>query len=206
MSASISIWLKDVLPRTPGVVRSVVKREFQLTAREFYRDSTAWRDVIESVFWADNVYQFTVPTPYDYAEVMQVTEVEVNGQPLTMKSERPRGDRPDGTPTIWYPTGPDTMEIWPTPEMYEDTVRVRAILLPTEDAIVLPNVARIRHYEGLLDGVLGRLYSHPAKPYSNPTLGQYHLNRFRNAIAVAKGEQIQGGAAGQNWQYPRFGK
>lgn len=206
MTAPISLWLKDVLPMTPGAVRTVVKREFQLCAREFYRDSTAWREVIESVYWADGLYQFTVPTPHSYAEVMQVVEVEVNGQALRMSSERPRGNRPDGTPTTWFSTGPDSIEIWPTPEMYEDTVRVRAMLLPTEDTTVLPDVAKTRHYEGLRDGLLGRLYGHPAKPYSNPTLAQYHLSRYRNAIATAKGEFIQGGNAGQNWQYPRFGK
>lgn len=206
MTASISIWLKDVLPRTPGVVRAVARREFNLAAREFYRDSGAWRDVVESVYWDDGTYQFTVPTPYAYGEVNQIVEVEVNGQPLTPKSERPRGDRGDGTPTLWFPTGPDTMEVWPTPEMYEDTLRVRVALIPTVDATEFPNISLAKHYEGLLDGVLGRLYAHPAKPYSNPSLGEYHLRRFRNAIGVAAAEFKQGGFAGQNWTYPRYGK
>ena len=206
MTASISVWLKDVLPRTPGVVRSVARREFNLAAREFYKDSGAWREVIESVYWDDGTYQFTVPAPYAYAEVNQIVQVEVNGSALTAKSERPVGDRQDGTPTLWFPTGPDTMEVWPTPEMYEDTLRVRVALIPTVDATEFPNVSLAKHYEALLDGVLGRLYAHPAKPYSNPTLGEYHLRRFRNAIGVAAAEFKQGGFAGQNWTYPRYGK
>ena len=206
MSASISIWLKDLLPRTPGIVRAVAKREFINTAREFYRTSTAWREVVENVFFADDVYAYTVVPQNPESEVIQVTSVEVNGRPLAPKSERPLGERGDGTPTLWFPTGLDTIEIWPTPEQYDDEVRVRAILIPTDDAVTLPDVAYAKHYEALLDGTLGRLYGHPAKPYSNPALAEYHLRRFRNAIGAAKGEQIQGGFAGQNWQFPRYGK
>jgi hypothetical protein len=206
MSASISVWLKDILPRTPGIERKVAARELILTAREFYKQSTAWRDISESVYWDSGDFTYTVPPPDDTCEVLQILSVEVNGVPLTAKVERPLGDRGSGTPTIWYPTGANTVEVWPTPEMYEDTLRVRTILIPVVTAIVLPDIAASKHYEGILDGVLGRLYAHPSKAYSNPTLGTYHLNRFRAAIAEAKGEVTQGGFAGQNWQYPRFGK
>lgn len=206
MSVSISVWLKDILPRTPGIVRAVAKREFINTAREFYRQSGAWREVVESTFFADNDYQYTVLPEAVEGEIIQITSVEVNGIPLTRVTERPLGDRPDGTPTTWFPTGLNTVEIWPTPEQYDDEVRIRAILIPTDTAVTLPDAAYAKHYEALLDGVLGRLYGHPAKPYSNPALAEYHLRRFRNAIGEAAGEQKQGGFAGQNWQYPRFGK
>lgn len=206
MTAATALWLKDIIPRTPGIVRQVAKRELILTAREFYRDSYAWREVVESVYWDDGLFEFVVPTPYIYAEVIQVTQVEVNGQPLTPKVERPLGDRQNGTPTSWFPTGPDTIEIWPTPEMYEDTLRIRVVLIPDVEATDLPDLAAAKHYEALLDGVLGRIYAHPAKPYSNPQLGEYHLRRFRSAIGAAAGEFKQGGFAGQNWTFPRFGK
>jgi len=206
MSVSISVWLKDILPRTPGIVRAVAKRELINTAREFYRQSGAWREVCESVFFADGDYQYTVVPESADSEVIQVTSVEVNGIPLTALTERPLGDRDDGTPTIWYPTGLATIEIWPTPEQYDDEVRVRAILIPADTSTTLPDSAYAKYYEAMLDGVLGRLYGHPAKPYSNPTLAEYHLRRFRNAIGEATGEQKQGGFAGQNWQFPRFGK
>lgn len=206
MSASISVWLRDILPRTPGAVRGVAKREFINTAREFYRQSGAWREVIESTFFADDTYQYTVLPEATNGEVIQILSVEVNGQLLTAKSERPLGDRGDGTPLYWFPTGPNTVEIWPTPELYDDEVRIRAILIPTDTADTLPDFSYSKHYDALLDGVLGRLYGHPAKPYSNPVLAEYHLRRFRDAIATAAAEQKQGGFAGQNWQFPRFGK
>ncbi len=206
MSVSVSVWLKDLLPRTPGVVRSVARRELNLAAREFYRDSDSWREVVEATYFDTGDYEYVVLSSQPEAEVVRVLSVEVNGSLLNAKAERPLGDRGDGTPHSWFATGPSSIEIWPTPEMYDDEVRIRVGLIPTVDAANLPDIAQTRHYDAILDGVLGRLYSHPAKPYSNPTLGEYHLRRFRAAIGSAKGETIQGGFAGQNWVYPRFGK
>lgn len=206
MSVSISVWLKDLLPRTPGIVRSVARRELILAAREFYRDSDSWSEIVESTFFADDDFSYEVLSSQVDAEIVRVMAVEVNGTFLQPKVERPIGDREDGTPHSWYPTGPSSVDIWPTPEAYDDTVRIRVKLIPTNEATVLPDIAQTRHYDAILDGVLGRLYAHPAKPYSNPTLAEYHLRRFRAAIGVAKGEAIQGGFAGQAWVYPRFGK
>lgn len=206
MSVSISVWLKDILPRTPGVVRAVARRELINTAREFYRQSGAWREVLENTYFDDGDYQYTVVPSNPESEMIQVTSVEVNGSPLTATTERPVGDRQDGTPTLWFPTGLASIEIWPTPEQYDDDVRVRVILIPTESATTFPDAAYAKYYEALLDGVLGKLYGHPAKPYSNPAFAEYHLRRFRNAISEAAAEQKGGGFAGQNWQFPKFGK
>jgi hypothetical protein len=206
MSVSISVWLKDILPRTPGIVRSVAKRELINAAREFYRQTGAWREVVENTYFDSGDYQYTVIPYAPSSEVIQVMSVEVNGSLLDAKAERPVGDRASGTPTLWFPTGLNTVEIWPTPELYDDDVRIRVVLIPTEDAVTLPSSAYAKYYEALLDGVLGRLYGHPAKPYSNPAFAEYHLRRFRNAIGEAVAEQKGGGFAGQNWQYPRFGK
>lgn len=203
MTTSISVWLKDILPRTPGVVRAVAKRELLLAAREFYRVSTAWREVLDNYEFISDVYGYTVTTSNTDAEVFRIMAVEVDGLPLTGRTERPAGTRRTGGPTDWYATGTDTFDIWPTPEQYVDDVVVRVALIPTESATTLPFA---EHYEPILDGVLGRLYSHPAKAYTNPELATYHMRRFRDGIAWARGEQTQGGKAGQNWYFPPFAK
>lgn len=208
MSVALTNWLKDLLPHTPGIVRSVARREVIKAAREFFRDSTAWREVVQSAYFADGAYALTAVPQSTDSEVLTILSVEANGVPLTLKAERPTGDRPDGTPTCWYPVPGtvDGFEVWPTPDQYDDEILVRVVLIPTDAATSLPDVAARRHFDGILDGALGRVYGHPAKPYSNPTLAEYHLRRFRNAISKAKGEVQQGAAAGQNWVYPKYGK
>lgn len=43
-----------------------------------------------------------------------------------------------------------------------------------------------------LDGVLGRLYAMPAKPWAAPVQAQYHSKRFRNKMAFRKQEANRG--------------
>jgi hypothetical protein len=205
---SQSIWLKDILPRTPGIVRSVAKREFTLACREFYRRSAVWRDTIDNVFWVPETYAYSAESPDSAAEISQILAVEVNGLPLNAVVSRPAAIRSTGTPLVWYPSShdPHDFEIWPTADQYDDTVVVRAALIPLVGSTSLPHMASVRHYDALLDGVLGRLYAHPAKAYSNPTLAEYHLKRFNAAISAAAAEAKQGSFVGQNWTYPRFAK
>lgn len=207
MSEPIATWLQDILPRTPGVVRAVAKREFVLAAREFYRQSASWRETLAAVDVTAGDPTYTA-TPTDAtSEVLQIVAVEYDGLPLDPKVDRPLGDVPTGTPTMWYPTGRSTFVLWPTPETTKlATLIVRVLLQPKDDTTTLPDMAYQLHYDALLDGVLGRLYAHPAKPYSNLTGAQYHLGRFRNAIAAAAGAAKQGNINGQNWTFPPYGK
>jgi hypothetical protein len=45
-----------------------------------------------------------------------------------------------------------------------------------------------KYFNGLIEGVLGRLQSQPAKPYTNERMSIYHLRRFRAAVALARVE------------------
>lgn len=200
-------WLKDLLPYTPSIVRSVAKRELIKAAREFYRDSTAWQEVTDDYDFSANEWVYdVVPQSRANSEVIQILSVEVGGTALDGKAQRPVGVRGKGTPTAWYPVSSVEFEVWPTPDTNVSNVTVRTILIPTNTATQFPDVAASKHYDALMDGALGRIYAHPAKPYSDPQRAEYHLRRFRSAIATAKGEAIQGGFAGQNWAYPRYGK
>lgn len=205
MSESIATWLKDFLPRTPGAVRAVAKRELINAAREFFRESAAWIYVVDDVDFAAGTYTYTLTPPDANSEILQIYSVESNGLPLTFKVERPAGERETGTPRFWY-ADKAVLTLWPTPVEADTQVVIRSILIPTASTTVLPDVAASKYYEGILDGALARMYGHPAKPYSNPAYATYHLNRFRNAIGVAAGERKTGGASGQNWQFPAFGK
>ena len=57
----------------------------------------------------------------------------------------------------------------------------------------------------LLDGLVGRMMSQPAKPYTNPALGLNHLRKFRNAISFAGTESVRRNVANsQAWRFPPF--
>jgi hypothetical protein len=60
------------------------------------------------------------------------------------------------------------------------------------------------HGRGILSGVLGGMMLQPGQSYSNPTLAQYHLTKFRDAIAHARVAAMRMNTVGaQAWAYPQ---
>ena len=204
----VDAWLKDLLVHTPGANRKVVKREFLLAAREFYEQSTAWRVVVGPRDMRANKRRYLL-SPYDaYANIIQVMAVECEGLSLHKSYRRPAGAEITASrPSHYYLDDPDHVRLWPTPtETVADALTFYVALTPKITVRHLPRIAFSLHYDALLDGALGRLYAHPAKPYSNPTLAQYRLRRFRNAIGVYAARAKMGNANAPAWVFPRFGR
>ena len=58
--------------------------------------------------------------------------------------------------------------------------------------------------DDVLSGLLGRMMSQPAKPYTNMQLSVYHMRRFRDGIARAKVEAMhQNVYRAQSWRFPQ---
>lgn len=208
MSQPIATWLKALLPRTPGASRPVVLDEFRAAAREFFTRSFAWREVIgpfDSVA-AQTTYSLTSADPL--ADVAAVLQVDYNGRPLNPAPSRPPlvNDSAD-IPTAWYGAGLGAFSLSPVPSTGGTDMLVAYVALTLKPAATdVPDYVYTHFYDALFDGTLGRLYAHPAKPYSNTTGAQYHLGRFRAAIAEGAGMAKEGLINAQNWRYPRFGK
>lgn len=204
----IETWLRDLLPRTPGINRKVMKREFILAAREFFERSLAWRVVIGPKDMRADKKRY-IMSPYDaYADIVRVLSVELNTFPLAAATRRPtKPDFSAPSPRLYWLETPDTIRLHPIPNVtQEDALMFSVALTPKQTVSHLPRIAQTHFYDALLDGALGRVYSHPAKPYSNPTLGQYHLQRFRAAIGSFAGLAKAGFTSNAEWRYPRFGK
>lgn len=205
---AIDVWLKDLLPRTPGASRAVVTREFRLAAREFFAQSYAWNELTDPVDVVAGQADYTpVPTDVVNSELLGALSVEVNNFPLTPVARRPLGTTTGQTPSMWYSPEPGAVSLYPTPDTaIVGGLRFYIALLPTLAATELPDWMFKRYYDALFDGTLGRLYTHPAKAYSNLIGAEYHLRRFRTAIQQASGAAKQGHNNSQNWRFPRFGK
>lgn len=60
-------------------------------------------------------------------------------------------------------------------------------------------------HETWVDGTLGRLMSQISKPYSNPVMAKYHMQRFRKFLGRAKQTAARGYVYDKPvWQFPRF--
>jgi hypothetical protein len=75
----------------------------------------------------------------------------------------------------------------------------------TRDGIpVFPAWILSKYGNDFLDGLMGRMMSQIAKPYSNTAMGTYHTKKFNNAMSQAKVEALhQNVYRGQSWRFPQ---
>jgi len=67
-----------------------------------------------------------------------------------------------------------------------------------------PDWVIAKYSNGLLDGILGRMMSQIAKPYSSGQVAMMHLKRFRSAMSSARVETTRQNLHGaQTWMYPQ---
>ncbi len=204
----LQVWLKDILPYTPGLIRKIATRELVLAAREFFEKSFAWRAVLGPRQIKANKKRYSL-SPYDaYTDIVGVLGVEVQGTPINPLARKP-GDttRTSNRPYGYWLESPDTVILYPIPTAtLDNALTLEVALTPKQSVTHLPRIAQTHFYEALLSGVLNRVYAHPSKPYSNPILADYHGKKFRNAIAYYAGRAKNGFAGGGTWCYPKFGK
>lgn len=90
-------------------------------------------------------------------------------------------------------------------ETYCATV-VTNVSMPTDrNAIpLIPDWVLPVWHIGILDGLLGKMMTQTQKSYSNDKTGQYHLKRFRDAIARARVSKLRANTVGsQAWSFPQ---
>jgi hypothetical protein len=59
------------------------------------------------------------------------------------------------------------------------------------------------YYDVILDGVLARMMSQTAKPYTNPQMASYHQKKYMPGKAQARHQSNQQNIyGGQRWTYP----
>lgn len=205
MPEALDTWLKDALPLVPGAVPSVAARQLALAAREFFERSWAWRDRVEDLD-AQAGATTHVLSPFDaVADVIGVLTVAFQGCPLAPLPSRPHRSSTSNLPYAYSTTvAPDVIRLYPELEvLVEDALTIEVALTPIVGATTLPDIARTKFYDAILDGFLARMLMHPNKPYSSAPLAGLHRKRFLAQMARFRGEARRGFLQSQNWAYPR---
>lgn len=170
---------------TPGVLLPVVKMATWNTIEEFYIRST-WRR--ELVWWT--MPPGTVCIDFNPFDGDWLVEWILDWQGLTYG----RVKRPAILMDMQCPPQEGDRRGW-----------ALLCLKPVSlDSALEPDLLST-WFETLLDGVLGRLYSQPAKPYSNQQLGLNHLKLYRAGVQRARAEAQLGYTSGPGrWRFPLF--
>lgn len=185
--------------RLPGALDAAMKFELFSVLDEFFRATNVWKeDITFSVTPTTDTYQEN-PTAYTYS-IVPLEDGTINRLEVVFDSggsPRPATMSIPGEIILSSsPNEPDTF-----------TARVyKSVKDPvTRDGYpVLPAWIMVKYGVDILDGLLGRMMSQIAKPYSNPPIAAVHLRKFKQAMNQAKAEAMHGNVyRGQRWLFPQ---
>lgn len=189
--ADVERLMNDIRTRLPGAIDDAIKREYFVTMREFFDTANIWTEEVEFDTESGE-------TEYE------VTQTE-NSQIIRLERVLDQNDRP--VAAVMDEPGTITLGFEPTSEETFIATLILNVDDPTDrdDFPQFPSWILKKYMEGIMDGILGRMMSQPAKPYANERLAIYHMRRFRVAMVKAKTEWRHGQLFGaQRWQFPRF--
>lgn len=189
--ANISRLMTNLRVRLPGAIDDAIKLEVFLALNQFFQNSNIWREDIDVPVTAGVTTYPLVPSgPAAIVRLMAV--VDNNALPVSG--------------TISLETGDLELALEPS----QDATYVAQVALTvndpldTDDYPVFPDWVLNLYMNDIIDGVLGRMMSQPAKPYSNAQLAAYHTRSFGTAIGAARLEANRRYAYGaQRWRFPQ---
>lgn len=197
-------WLRELRTRLPGISEGQLKLELSSTLREFFTKSGMWMEELApiNVIADKDLYKLVFPQ----AKVMGVHNVSIEGTPITLTDRMPSfTGSSTSTPRMAYMLEHDLLQLFPMPNVdIIKGLRVRARLNPGHGMCKVPVEAVSHFFDEIMDGVLGRLYSQPGKPYTNLIQSQYHLKRFRDGMAMARDmARRRYSTAASSWSFPQ---
>lgn len=184
--------------RLPGAMDANIQNELFYCLNEFFQTSNIWYEDIQFPVTATSLSQFSNPEAYTY------TVVPSSGTINRLIGVANSQGIPQGA--VMATPGEVVLRFSPNAD---DTYTARVALTVTDPVTregypEFPAWILNKYGNDILDGVLSRMMSQLAKPYSNPQMAMVHAKNFKNAISQAKVEaQHQNVYRGQSWNFPQ---
>lgn len=190
-NADVNRLMDNLRVRLPGAVDTALQMELFNALNEFFMGSNIWRENIE-IYVVPSVTNYDL-TPSGRAKVVRLMSVEDNNKfPVNASIDLI-------TQELALPFTPSNAGTYVAQVALSVDDPTNSEGYPLFPAWVL-NV----YQTDIIDGVLSRMMSQPAKPYSNTQLAIYHERRFTSAIAMARAEaQRKYVYGGQVWRFPQ---
>jgi hypothetical protein len=191
MSTDFTRLIDSTRARLPGALDGTIKLELFSVLKEFTQRSNAWRE---------DIGFSTLPGVVEY-DLLSENLAAINRLLYVASADAPTASIPATMAT------PGRLRLKYTPSGSEALTATVALTVtdPTEAGGVpqFPQELLDKHFLGILDGLLSRMMSQPAKPYSSDRGAAMHGYRFRQATDLAKQEAQTGNVFGaQAWRFP----
>jgi len=182
--------------RLPGAVASAVQNELFMVADEFFKESNVWREDIEFTLTGKDpigtAYQVTPTGNVIIDKLMWMRNADGGGQIFGQMSV------PGEITLASYPSSPAT---------YIATVALTVSDPTQRDGYVsFPDWVLAKYRGVFLNGILGKMMSQPAKPYTNTQLSVYYIKQFNSGKSAARVDAQRANVfRAQAWKFPSFG-
>lgn len=182
--------LQNVHLQCPGALDPVLLLELYNTMIDFCDTTDAWRqDVTINV--VPNQTSYDLSAVSSTAEITRLIEcLDENNTPVPSLLD--------------VPTTLTLVRIPSTNHIYTATVGLKPNAVDGSGYPAnIPDWITSKYMQVFIEGMIYRLMSQPAKPYSNSTMAVYHMRKFRDGCAVARAQiQKSNLYGGQAWRYP----
>jgi len=191
-----------VYAQVPEAPDLLIDRVLIETARDFCKQTRAWRSTITETVTADTL---TVDvTPPTEGELVDVVTASLDSQPLEKKTEFQLDEiDPDwrtvaGTPFAIL-LGDDTDQVIVaglSSTTYTAGLTIRAAWQPILGAATLDGKLVSQFSDALVRGALGRLYLMPDQPWTSENKAGFYMTWYENDVNDAKSKVADGGMIG----------
>lgn len=200
-AADIDRFMKTARVRIPGATDDALQLELFAVMDEFFKGSNVWQEDIDVAIAANGAAgttYFLVPSsPSTIDKLLWVFQVPTDTNTL-------RGPQISAAMSV---PGELTLELQPNQAVvYRATVAL-SVQDPVSrtNYVVFPSWVLAKYRNTILDGLLGRMYSQPAKPWTNNQLSVFHLRKFKVGTASARVDMTKNNVfKAQPWRFPSF--
>lgn len=190
MSTPFKRLMETIRPHLPGAIDDAIRQELYLTCLEFFRRSNSWREEIDFTLQPGKDTAYITPSAGRIERLMSVSGDGGHDVRGAFIVERDIIKMPHSAAS---------------PEKYTAVVALRVSDPVSRDSYpIVPYDLVERYTEELIHGILARMMAQPSKPYTNLSLAQFYLTRFRAGISRAKVSVASGDTFGSSsWHFPR---
>lgn len=191
--ADLTRLMNNMRVKLPGAVDAAIQLELFNVLNTFFQTTKAWQeDVDVAVVANQDTYDVTPTDPGTVDGLIGV----VNSDDIPVSATMP------SLSTLllgFMPSQVDTLTVTLSLTVVDPTDRNG---YPQYPDWLMP-----KYYDVILDGMLGAMMTHKAKPYSDERLAILHTRKFRNGMSLARGSVRRGNTYNaQAWRFPRFGR
>lgn len=194
-------FMNQVRVRLPGASDAGIKGELFEVFSEFFEDSNSWTETLTVPVLASNPptlnVLYSLLPQYGGRIIRLIGAWDANSIPQA--AFLPQQDQDGGPATMQLVNYVTTNQNFTVAVIKNTCLPTSHDMIPVAPEWLLPRFGRY-----ILDGILGKMMSQPGKSYTDDKKSQYHLQRFRVGIAMAKTQaERQFTMGAQSWRYPR---